>query len=119
MVSSHSSTVADLLATYIAMWNERDTLTRQRIGAGLFTADARYVDPTVSARGVAAIDAHVVTWQEQFPGMVFTIGAVHSHHDVAHFGWSFGPPGGSPVGSGSDTVTIADGRLATVYGFFD
>lgn len=110
---------ADLPAAYISMWNERNPRSRQSIGAEVFTPDAYYVDPDTSAQGRRAIDTYVAGWQERFPGFVFTLGEVTGHHDVAHFGWTFGPPGGPPAASGVDVLVIEQDRISRVCGFFD
>ncbi len=100
------------------MWNERDPQTRRAIGAEVFAHDAYYVDPNTSAQGRSAIDTYVAAWQEQFLDFVFVLGEVSSHHDVAHFGWGFGPPGGPPAATGGDVVVVEQGRISTIYGFF-
>lgn len=115
----NESTVTDLLAAYISVWNERNPRTRQATGAEVFTPDAHYVDPNTSVRGRTAIDTYVADWQRQFPDSVFVLGEVRSHHDIAHFDWSFGPPGGPSAASGGDVVVMEQGRISTVYGFFD
>lgn len=119
VTDANDSTVTDLLTAYISVWNERDPRTRQATGAEVFTPDACYVDPNTSVRGRTAIDLYVEGWQKQFPGFVFVLGAVRSHHDIAHFGWSFGPPGGPSAATGEDVVVIEQSRISTVYGFFD
>ncbi|NDL58382.1 nuclear transport factor 2 family protein [Phytoactinopolyspora mesophila] len=119
MTGEKGDTVTDLLGAYISVWNERNPQTRQTISDEVFTPDAYYVDPNTSAQGRSAIDTYVAGWQEQFPDFVFVLGEVRSHHDVAHFGWSFGPTGGPPAASGGDVVVIERGRISKIYGFFD
>ncbi|MFG3259184.1 nuclear transport factor 2 family protein [Streptomyces sp. NPDC048172] len=119
VTGSTDDSLTELLAAYISVWNERDPHARQTLGTEVFTPDAYYVDPNASAQGRPAIDAYVAGWQEQFPGCVFVLGEVSGHHEVARFGWSFGPPGGPPAGTGGDVVVIERGRLSRIYGFFD
>lgn len=116
---SGGSTITDLLAAYISVWNQRNAQTRQTIGTEVFTPDVYYVDPNTSAQGRSAIDTYIAGWQEQFPDFVFILGPVRSHHGIAHFGWSFGPSGGPSAASGSDTVVVEQGRLGKIYGFFE
>lgn len=118
MTGDTSHALLRLLAGYIAVWNERDPQVRRATGAGVFTADAEYVDPETSAEGRSAIDTYVAAWQRQFPQMVFVLGQVRSHHDVAYFTWSFGPPGQTPVANGWDVVVMQRGQISKVYGFF-
>jgi hypothetical protein len=119
MTGENGDNASDLPAAYISVWNQRSPQARQTIGAEVFTSDAYYVDPNTSAQGRTAIDTYIASWQEQFPDFAFVLGEVRSHHDVAHFGWSFGPPSGPPAASGSDVVVIDHGRISNVYGFFD
>lgn len=119
MTGEKGDTLTDLLGAYISVWNERNPQTRQTIGDEVFTPDAYYVDPNISAQGRSAIDTYVAGWQEQFPDFVFVLGEVRSHHDVAHFDWSFGPTAGPPAASGVDVVVIERGRISKIYGFFD
>ncbi|MEL7977035.1 nuclear transport factor 2 family protein [Isoptericola sp. F-RaC21] len=119
MTGEKPDTVTDLLRAYISVWNERTPHTRQAIAGGVFTSDAYYVDPHTSAQGRSAIDTYVAGWQQQFPQFHFDLGEVRSHHDVAHFAWSFGPAGGPPAASGRDVAVIEEGRISTIYGFFD
>ncbi|WP_434587354.1 YybH family protein [Streptomyces sp. A5-4] len=117
--NANADAVSQLLAAYISIWNERDQQARRAILAEVFTPDAVYIDPTIAAEGRTAIDTHVEGWQNQAPGMVFNLTEVRSHHDLAHFRWSFGPSIGSPVASGWDAVVLTRGQISKVYGFFD
>ncbi|MEN8652085.1 nuclear transport factor 2 family protein [Streptomyces sp. 21So2-11] len=117
--NADTSAVSRLLAAYISIWNERDQQVRRAILADVFTPDAVYVDPTITAEGRTAIDTYVAGWQKQSPGMRFNLGEVRSHHDLAHFRWSFGQSTGSPVASGWDAVVLVHGQISRVYGFFD
>ena len=118
MTNDQAAAVTQLLRQYVSVWNERDPRVRRATGEDVFTPDARYVDPNTSAEGRSAIDAYVDGWQKQFADMVFLLGGVRSHHDVAHFNWSFGPPGGSPVAHGWDVVVMQHGQINKVLGFF-
>ena len=115
------STLTDLIARYIAMWNETDGERRRQIIAGVWTRNASYIDPVLQGDGQAEIDAMVKSVQERFPGHKFRrTGAIDMHHDRARFGWELGPEGGEPVVVGTDFAVIAGGeRLAAVTGFFD
>ena len=111
-----------LIERYLAVWNETDAATRRNLIARTWTAEARYLDPMLSAEGPEGIDAMVQTVQERFPGHRFRrTGAADGHHDRLRFGWELAPEaGGAPMVRGVDFATIAaDGRLASVTGFFD
>ncbi|QVQ54167.1 nuclear transport factor 2 family protein [Spiractinospora alimapuensis] len=112
-------TDTDVFAAYISVWNERESHARRTIGAEVFTPDACYVDPNTSSQGRDAIDIYIAAWQARFPNFAFILGTVRCHHEVAHFRWSFGPPGGPSAATGEDVVVIEQGRLSRIYGFFD
>lgn len=118
MTAHNVENITHLLSAYISLWNDRNPHTRQATGAEIFTPDAGYVDPNADAQGRSEIDSYVAGWQEQFANMIFVLGEVRSHHDVAHFDWSFGPPGGTPVANGWDVAVIEQGRISQIYGFF-
>ena len=68
-----------------------------------------------------AIDAVIAGAQQQFPGLVFSLGGpVDANHQHGRFSWHLGPAGGEPVVIGFDVVVLAeDGRIASVHGFLD
>ncbi|MEV6138972.1 nuclear transport factor 2 family protein [Nocardia sp. NPDC051990] len=109
---------ARLVAKYISTWNERDPRRRRALAAEVFTAHAEYVDPSVQAVGLRAIDDHIARWQTQFTEATFQFGEVHGHHNSVYFDWSFGLSGESPIGRGWDTVELEHGRIRRVFGFF-
>jgi hypothetical protein len=113
--------IQDIVDRYIDTWNETDAQRRHKLIAEVYTEDAGYTDPLVAVRGRDAIDQFVATAQQQFPGMVFTLGSpVDAHHNQARFSWHLGVPGGEePVVVGFDVAVVEDGRLREVYGFLD
>lgn len=110
---------ADLVGKYISVRNEPEAQARRAMIDDVFTAQAVYVDPTVTADGVAAIDRYIADAQQNFTGMHFTHGAVLTHHDAVHFSWEVGPSDSAPVVSGSDVAFLEDGRIKQLYGFFN
>lgn len=118
MTGDQTHVFTPLVAAYVSVWNERDARIRRAIGTQVFTDDVEYVDPATRANGRSAIDAYIAGWQEQFSDMVFELGEIRCHHDLAHFSWSFGLRGRPPVGDGWDVVSVERGRIVTVYGFF-
>jgi len=109
-----------LAERYIATWNETDPAARRKLVDELWAADGRYTDPLVDVTGPEAIDATLAAVQGQFPGLVFTLGAVEAHHHIARFTWNLGPAGGEPLVIGFDVLAAdEDGRIASVHGFLD
>ncbi|WP_406284192.1 nuclear transport factor 2 family protein [Embleya sp. NBC_00896] len=110
-----------LAERYISTWNETDPAARRKLVEAVYTEDAAYVDPLVSAEGHDAIDATLGAVQGQFAGLVFTLGGpVDGHHDLARFTWNLGPVGEEAIVVGFDVIHVAeDGRIARVSGFLD
>ena len=57
---------------------------------------------------------------EHYPAHTFrrTTG-VDAHHTYARYGWELVAPDGTVAVAGTDVVTLdADGRIATIVGFF-
>jgi hypothetical protein len=106
---------------YIASWNETDAATRQQLVDGLWTDDARYVDPMMQAEGPDGIAALIAGVHTQFPGYTFALtGKVDGHGPFVRFSWSLGPADGSVIARGTDFAAVAaDGRLSQVTGFLD
>src|SRR3546814_18767947 len=93
------TTPADLAERYIAMWNETDAGRRRALIAGLWAADATYVDPLMRGEGVAGIDAMVAGAQQNFPGLVFSLaGKAEEVADRLRLSWPLGPVGGGEIG---------------------
>jgi hypothetical protein len=115
----HAAIIAD---RYLAVWNERDDITRRARIAQLFADNATYADPMMRGSGIDGIDGMIAAAQRQFPGHRFFLhGTPDGHNDVVRFAWTLAPEGpGAPVARGSDIAWI-DGRsrLVRVTGFLD
>lgn len=111
----------DVIARYLACWNEKDPAARRKLIEETWTEDASYIDPLAEARGRAAIDATIAAAQGQFPGFVFTLaGPIDTHHSQARFTWGLGLEGAEPLVVGFDVaVTDDDNKIRTVLGFLD
>ncbi|MFC8368126.1 MULTISPECIES: nuclear transport factor 2 family protein [unclassified Streptomyces] len=110
----------ELARRYLASWNERDPARRRALVDELWTDDAGYVDPIVTAEGRDAIEDVVATAQRQFPGLVYRpAGKVDGHHDVARLAWELAPAGGPAVIVGLAVMVAERSRLRRVYGFLD
>ena len=116
--ASHATIIAD---RYLAVWNERDDITRRARIAQLFAANATYADPMMRGSGVEGIDVMIKAAQQQFPGHRFSLhGTPDGHHDVVRFSWTLGLDGAAPVAKGSDVAWVDErGRLLRVSGFLD
>jgi hypothetical protein len=111
----------ELIARYIAAWNETDPARRRALIARVWTEDATYADPMMEGNGHAGIDAMIGGVQAHFPGLRFRLfGAVETHHAHVRFAWELAPEAGEAVAKGTDFAVLAnDGRLRSVTGFLD
>jgi hypothetical protein len=111
----------EIIERYIASWNETDPEVRHGLVAELWAAGGAYTDPMADVRGPDAIDGLIGAVQQQFPGLVFTLGGpVDANHSQARFSWHLGPAGGEALVVGFDVVVLnAEGRIASVHGFLD
>ena len=112
----------EIIERYIAAWNETDPGRRRGLVDSLWAADGSYTDPLADAHGREEIDGLIGAVQQQFPGLVFSLGGpVDANHNQARFTWHLGPSnGGEPLVIGFDVAVLdADGQIASVHGFLD
>ena len=111
----------EIIDRYIAAWNETEAAARRELVGSLWAADGSYTDPLADVQGPDAIAGLMGAAQQQFAGLVFTLGGpVDANHNQARFTWHLGPDGGEPVVIGFDVVVLdGDGRIASVHGFLD
>ncbi|QSB06498.1 nuclear transport factor 2 family protein [Natronoglycomyces albus] len=111
--------VDTIIDRYISIWNEVDAHARKTKIDQVFTPEATYIDPTIVARGADAINEYVANAQPIFTGMLFSHGAILTHHNAVHFSWQVGPKGCAPVVSGFDFAMLDGKRITQIYGFFN
>jgi hypothetical protein len=111
----------EIIKGYLEAWNETDASVRRSLVASLWAADGSYTDPLADVRGPDAIAGLIGAAQQQFPGLVFTLGGtVDANHNQARFTWHLGPAGGEPVVIGFDVMVLSEsGRIQSVHGFLD
>jgi hypothetical protein len=119
-MTTDTSTLTDVVDTYIDMWNEEDDGRRAELIRTAWADDARYRDPLLEADGRDGLSEMVATVHGRYPGHRFRrTSGVDAHHDVARFGWDLVGPDGAVFVAGIDVATLADdGRLRTITGFF-
>lgn len=109
-----------IASNYIATWNAADTADRAELIAGHWSAEPRYVDPLIAAKGAEELSGIIGALQDRFPGFRFTlINTPDGHGDYVRFAWGLGPDGGEPIIEGSDVIVLKDGKMAEVVGFLD
>ena len=115
-----TNTIASVVDTYIAAWNEGDPQRRRALVGETWTDDGTYLDPLMSGAGADEIAAMIGAAQAQFPGHRFELHfGPDAHNDVVRFAWTL-TAGDGPVARGTDFATVAeDGRLRSVTGFLE
>jgi hypothetical protein len=109
-----------IASDYIALWNETDSGARVRKLNELWTADARFVDPIAKTVGAGEMSAFIGSVHDRFPGYRFALrGEPGGYDDQVRLSWSLGPVGGEAPIEGSDVLSLKDGRVDAVIGFFD
>ena len=80
------STINEIVAGYIAAWNESDAGRRRDIIARTLSDDGSYLDAHRDGIGHTAIDAMIGTVQARFPGYRFRLSSgIEVHHDRLRF----------------------------------
>ncbi|QCI66748.1 nuclear transport factor 2 family protein [Phreatobacter stygius] len=112
---------SELADRYIAMWNETDASARRKLVAEIWAPDAHFADPVAAGRGHDQIDAVLAGVQQQFAGLSFSLtGKPDGFGDNVRLSWQLAAGDGPAVVKGTDIGRVtADGRLASVVGFFD
>ena len=120
-MTNTTTSLAAVVESYIAAWNETDPERRRELVGATFTDDARYLDPLMSGSGADEIAAMIGAAQAQFPGHRFALDfGPDAHNDVARFAWTLAGDDGTVVAKGVDFATVAaDGRLRNVSGFLE
>ncbi|MFE9535247.1 nuclear transport factor 2 family protein [Streptomyces sp. NPDC006691] len=111
--------VTELVEKYFAIWNETDDPARGALLEEVFTPDATYTDPTITAEGLTAIGEYIAAARKNFGGMLFRYNTLLTHHDAVHFSWQVGSTDAEPVASGFDVAWFDGDRIGRLYGFFN
>jgi ketosteroid isomerase-like protein len=107
-----------ITANLLSVFGERDGSKRLATMADIYTDDVTFADHDGVVSGREAISAKVETLLARTPGFVFSVaGVVHEVQDLGSLDWNFGPEGQEPVVSGTDIVTVREGRIATLHAY--
>ena len=106
------STITTLAERCIDAWNQTDPAARRDAVDGLFSPDARYVDPQVEAQGREQTTRRSTPSRHSSRASRSAWPApVDVHHDQVRFGWELGPQDGPAPIAGPD-VAVADPEAA-------
>jgi hypothetical protein len=111
--------VEQLWRRYAACWS-LPALERAAELPACVVDDVSYLDPRAPAAGLDGLAAYMEGFAQSLPGARFEIIEVLDHHDRSLARWRLRGRDGGVVQTGTSTaVHAADGRLATITGFFD
>ena len=109
-----------LIDTYLSAYGETDADRRLVLIRQSFAADGSLTDPPFAATGHEELHGAFAAVQSQFPGHRFRrASGIDEHHGVARYRWDLVAPDGAVTLSGMDIVTIVDGNIRQVVGFFE
>jgi hypothetical protein len=114
--------INELVARYLAIWNERTSERRRELVASTWTEDGTYIDAHRHGAGHDELDRMIETAQQHFPGYrLALVTGIEAHNGYVRFSWA---AGGSPEAplyiAGTDFAEVAnDGRLKSAIGFVD
>jgi len=111
----------ELIDRYCEAWQEMDAARRRDLIASLWAEGATYTDPTVNARNLEELLAHIASVVARRPGAkVVRTSAVDAHHGVARFAWQLVQSDGTLLPEGLDIAWYSsDGRrIERIIGFF-
>ena len=116
-------TLTELDATvdaHLAGYCEPEPAHRLELLNSAWSANGRLIDPPFEGTGPSGIADLVDGVIAHYTDHTFRrTTAVDAHHEYARYGWELVAPDGSVAVGGTDFVTVdADGKLATIVGFF-
>jgi hypothetical protein len=119
----HMSKVTEVVDSYIAAWNERDSGRRRELLAETWTVNGSYIDPHRGGTGYEQLSAMIQTVHEAFPSAYrFRLASrVDEYGDRVRFQWEAGGTKDAPLHFvGTDFAVLSqDGRFQSVTGFVD
>ena len=106
--------------SWCAAWSIKDPGERMASLGRFWSPEGVYTDPnSMSAPGPAGLDAAIVKFQHDFPGVRFRCGVPQVHHGLMRHNWLAINPDGSVKWSGTEFSELAaDGRIRRIVSFF-
>ena len=120
MTTTDTTSLATVIDTYFAAWNEADATKRLDLVGAAFTDECHYVDPLSDVNGHAGVVDMIEGVRGQFVGATLQrTGEIDAHHNLARFPWSATGADGAVIVAGLDVAVVGDdGRITALAGFF-
>jgi hypothetical protein len=109
-----------LISAYCDAWDEAEPGRRAVMLSAVWADDGVYVDPTVVAKGVAELSAHIGRVLERNPKTrIRRTSKADVHHGLLRFSFARVGRDGSVLREGVDFGEVSgDGKLVRITGFF-
>jgi hypothetical protein len=102
------------------VFNERDPDRRTAAIAEVYSADPVFYEQDNVVEGREALHARVQALLDGAPEFAFSAeGEATENHSMGRQTWHLGPPGASPVVTGTDIAITGDGRIQALYTFIE
>lgn len=109
-----------VLQTYGSAWNEPDAAARDCLIARSMSENAIYVDPTIDARGNAALSEAIGKFLAAMPGAeLLPTGTPEARARDLRFTWDFQVSGAGGFPGMDYAVLAQDGRIAAIHGYWE
>jgi hypothetical protein len=116
-----TTTITDIIDTYLAAYSEADATTRLDLLARSFTTDGTLTDPPFEGAGHDGINAVMSGVHEHYAGCSFRrVSGIDEHHGQFRYRWEMVGADSAVIATGLDVGALADdGRIERVTGFFE
>lgn len=116
---TNQNDLARTLDTYASSWGPLTTDDRMTAFTACLHEDFVYTDPNIRTVGYDELATYMDGFQQQVPGGGFVNRDLANHHDSLLVHWDLTGPDGAALSPGASFGTIhADGRLASMTGFY-
>ncbi|MFG2886254.1 hypothetical protein ACGFYV_28805 [Streptomyces sp. NPDC048297] len=115
-----STTIADVVAEHLTIWNSPAGEARSRSIASTYSSDVLVAETDAAFHGHKGVEQAIDALQGAMPGMEITLsGPIQTAQELSTYTWTLGPAGAPPVVTGRDVITVQNGVVESVYVVID
>lgn len=105
---------------HLQLWSETDDQSRKKIMDELYDDTITVIDPAFKVTGKEKLMDFITDLQDKHSGYVFSLnGKISSHSDMIKFNWYYGPKSNPKKLTGTDVITLKNGKIKTISVFID